>query len=41
VPEGVETFSLELLPGESYTTGLFDRAEVAIEDELPKRSGRR
>lgn len=41
VAEGVETFSLELLPGENYTTSLFRQVTVAVEDERPKRKKRR
>jgi hypothetical protein len=41
VAEGIETFSLELLPGENYTTSLFRQVAVAIEDEKPKRNRRR
>jgi T5SS/PEP-CTERM-associated repeat protein len=37
VAEGVETVSVEILPGENYTTSLFAAVEVAISDEKPKR----
>jgi hypothetical protein len=37
VAEGVETFSLELVPGDDYTTSLFSEVDVAIEDAKPKR----
>jgi|GEM_PF-4215606 len=38
--EGVETFTLELVPGDGYQTSLFSKVAVAIEDEKPKKRPR-
>jgi hypothetical protein len=37
VTEGAETVSLEILPGDGYTTSLFSKVDLAIADEKPKR----
>jgi hypothetical protein len=37
VTEGIEAVSLEILPGEGYTTSLVAKVDVALEDEKPKR----
>ena len=37
VTEGLETFEVELLPGENYTTSLFSKVAATIDDEKPKR----
>jgi T5SS/PEP-CTERM-associated repeat protein len=37
VTEGIETLSLEILPGDGYTTSLFSKVDLAISDQKPKR----